>query len=130
MMFECERLKMLDDFQYKMVIAIPKEIQLTKGLMAVHVSHVAASTVEEAKKKNIKWVRSWFSEGQKKVTVQVPTIEDLTILFHKAQNLGLPCTLVKESKKGKLPEGTITALGIGPCPNSKVNPITDDLKLL
>ncbi len=121
---------MYDDFQYKMIIAIPKEIKLTKGLMAVHVSHVAVKTVEDAKKKNLKWVRSWFSEGQKKVTVQVPTIEELTALFHKAQNLGLPCTMVKESKKGNLPEGTITALGIGPAPNSKVSPITSDLKLL
>jgi len=92
---------MYDDFQYKMIIAIPKEIKLTKGLMAVHVSHVAVKTVEEAKKKNLKWVRSWFSEGQKKVTVQVQTIEELTALFHKAQNLGLPCTMVKESKKKK-----------------------------
>jgi len=130
MMFECERPKMYDDFQYKMIIAIPKEIKLTKGLMAVHVSHVAVKTVEEAKKKNLKWVRSWFSEGQKKVTVQVPTIEELTALFYKAQNLGLPCTMVKESKKGNLPEGTITAIGIGPAPNSKVSPITSDLKLL
>ncbi|MHA1442138.1 MAG: peptidyl-tRNA hydrolase [Candidatus Heimdallarchaeota archaeon] len=44
--------------------------------------------------------------------------------------MGLPCTMVKESKKGNLPEGTITALGIGPAPNSKVSPITSDLKLL
>jgi len=121
---------MHEDFQYKMVIVIPKEIKLTKGLMAVHVSHVAVSTVEEAKKNNPKLVSNWFSEGQKKVIVQVPTIEELTALFQKAQHLGLPCTIVKESEKGKLPKGTITALGIGPAPNSKVDPITANLKLL
>ena len=121
---------MYDDFQYKMVIVIPKEIKLTKGFMAVHVVHVAVRTVEEGKKKNIKWVRNWFNEGQKKVTVQVSTIEELTNIFQKEQNIGLPCALVKESKKGDLPKETITALGIGPAPNSKIDPLTSNLKLL
>lgn len=119
-----------ENFQYKMIIAIRTDLRMTKGKMAVQAAHAAVIAVEEAKRAKLKWVKSWFSEGQKKVTVQIPTKEQLELLYQKAKSNNLPCSFINDAGLTELPTGTATAIAIGPAPNDKLNKITSNLKLL
>ncbi|MGC9780605.1 MAG: peptidyl-tRNA hydrolase [Candidatus Heimdallarchaeota archaeon] len=119
-----------DSFQYKMIIAIRTDLKMTKGKMAVQASHAAVIAVEEAKRSKLKWVKSWFSEGQKKVVVQILSKEQLELLYQKARSSNLPCSFINDAGLTELPAGTATAVAIGPAPNNKLDKITSNLKLL
>ncbi|HUT81556.1 MAG TPA: peptidyl-tRNA hydrolase Pth2 [Candidatus Bathyarchaeia archaeon] len=119
-----------DNFQYKMVIAIRSDLKMTKGKMAVQAAHAAVLAVEEAKRNRSKWVQSWFHEGQKKVTVQIDTEQELQSLYQKAQRNNLPCSLVNDVGLTEFPPGTATAVAIGPTPNDVLDKLTSQYKLL
>ena len=118
------------DFNYKMVIAIRSDLKLSKSKIAVYASHVSVLAVEEAKKKRSDWLKKWFSEGQKKVVVQVSTELELETLYQKAINENLPCGFVNEYNQENKSKEIIAAVAIGPTPNTKIDKFTADLKLL
>ena len=90
---------MLVDFEYKMVIAIRTDLKMAKGKMAIQAAHAAVVAVEEAKRNKLKWVKSWFSEGQKKVSVQISSKEQLELLYQKARSNNLPCSFINDAIK-------------------------------
>ncbi len=119
-----------EEFQYKMIIAIRTDLKMSKGKMAIQAAHAAVIAVEEAKRAKQKWVKSWFSEGQKKVAVQIATKEELELIYQKARSKNLPCSFVNDAGLTELPPGTATAVAIGPAPNNIIDKITSNLKLL
>lgn len=119
-----------EEFQYKMIIAIRTDLKMSKGKMAIQAAHAAVISVEEAKRAKLKWVKSWFSEGQKKVAVQIATKEVLELIYQKARSKNLPCSFVNDAGLTELPPGTATAVAIGPAPNNIIDKITSNLKLL
>ena len=119
-----------EEFQYKMIIAIRTDLKMSKGKMAIQAAHAAVISVEEAKRTKLKWVKSWFSEGQKKVAVQIATKEKLELVYQKARSKNLPCSFVNDAGLTELPPGTATAVAIGPAPNNIIDKITSNLKLL
>ncbi|NHK33005.1 MAG: aminoacyl-tRNA hydrolase [Asgard group archaeon] len=118
------------EFNYKMVIAIRSDLKLTKSKIAVYASHVAVLAVEEAKRKKINWLKNWYSEGQKKVVVQVYSEQELQKLIQKAKDENLPYASISEDDLKNNTKEIIIALAIGPSPNTKVDKFTADLKLL
>ncbi|MBN1329545.1 MAG: peptidyl-tRNA hydrolase [Candidatus Heimdallarchaeota archaeon] len=119
-----------DNFQYKMVIAIRTDLKMTKGKMATQAAYAAVVALEEAKKNHIKWVQSWYHEGQKKVTVQIDTEQELQTLYQKAQRNNLPCSLVKDNSIEEKNTTNFTAVAIGPTPNDILDKLTSQYKLL
>ncbi len=119
-----------DDFQYKMIIAIRTDLKMSKGKIAIQAAHAAVIAVEEAKRMKLNWMKSWFSEGQKKVAVQISSKEQLELIYQKARNNNLPCSFVNDAGLTELPPGTATAVAIGPAPNDVIDKITSNLKLL
>jgi PTH2 family peptidyl-tRNA hydrolase len=122
--------KSVEEFDYKQVIVIRTDLNMSRGKLAVQVAHAAVSSAENARKHLPASWRKWFWEGQKKVAVKVGTEADLVDLFNKAKRAGLPAYLVRDRGLTELPPGTTTALGIGPAPTERVDKITGDLQLL
>ncbi|MEA2070803.1 MAG: aminoacyl-tRNA hydrolase, partial [Asgard group archaeon] len=83
-----------------------------------------------ARKEKPIWYKNWYKEGQKKVVVQVPTMQELLELIEQAEWEDLPFSLVKDAGLTELPPGSTTVGAIGPAPYEKVDKITADLKLL
>ncbi len=120
----------MSEMEYKMVIAVRSDLKLSPGKMAAQVAHAAVNCALASKKKHPAWYRSWYREGQKKVVVKVPGLNDLMDLKMTAEHAGVVCSLVTDAGHTELPPGTSTCLGIGPGPNDAVDNITGELRLI
>ncbi len=112
---------------YKQVIIVRKDLNLSKGKLAVQAAHASLDSYKNA---NEKTKTEWEREGEKKVVVKVEGLKELLDIYKKAKEMDLPCSLIRDAGKTELPPGTITALGIGPCKEKDTDKITKKLKLL
>ena len=118
------------EFDFKQVIVVRSDLQMSKGKTAVQVAHAAVLSSEKARKYRTAWWREWLREGQCKVAVKVDRFEDLEKLMRRAEQMDLPLALVEDRGLTEIPPGTTTCLGIGPAPRELVDKITGDLPLL
>jgi PTH2 family peptidyl-tRNA hydrolase len=112
---------------YKQVIILRKDLEISEGKKCVHSAHASLGAYEKTDKEI---VEKWNSEGQKKVVLEVDSEKDILELFEKAKKEKIPCFLVKDAGLTELKPGTITALGLGPEEEEKLDKITGGLKLL
>jgi PTH2 family peptidyl-tRNA hydrolase len=66
----------------------------------------------------------------KKVILKVSEEKDLIELHKKAKKEKLPCQLIEDMGLTQIEPGSMTALGIGPAEDRKIDKITGKLKLL
>lgn len=115
---------------YKMVIVVRGDLDLTKGKMAAQVAHAATTLALETKSRRSRWFAPWMAEGQRKVVVRAQSMSELLALKERAERRGLATTLVTDAGLTEVPPGTTTCLGIGPGPEELIDEITGGLKLL
>jgi len=117
-------------FEYKQVIAVRTDLDMSKGKIAVQVAHGAVSSAEQTRVLKQDVWKAWFREGQKKVAVKVGSEEELLELRRNAIGHSLPNALIRDAGMTELPPGTITVLGIGPAKAELIDEVTGELKLL
>jgi PTH2 family peptidyl-tRNA hydrolase len=117
-------------FKYKMVILVRTDIKMSKGKMAAQVAHAAVSASEEARKKYPDWWKEWMDEGQKKAVVKIDSLEEIKKFEYQALKHKIPHALISDRGLTEIPPGTVTALAIGPGPESVLDSITGGLPLL
>lgn len=115
--------------EYKLVVVVRDDLKMSGGKLAVQVAHAAVSCAFKAKAGKPDWFSAWFKEGQRKVVVRTKTLEDLLALKDRASRAGIPNELITDAGLTELPPSTTTCLGIGPAPESQVDPITGALPL-
>lgn len=112
---------------YKQVMIIRDDIGMTTGKKCVQCCH---ASIGSHKKVNKSIIKKWESEGQKKVVLEVNSKKELLKLFKQTKKEKIPCFLVEDAGLTELKPGTITALGIGPAKEEKLDKITGSLRLL
>ncbi len=112
---------------YKQVILIREDLKLSKGKIAAQCAHASYSS---AKKSKNTVLDEWESEGQKKVVLGVKDLTELKKIKKSVDSLKIPNALIIDAGKTEIDRGTITALGIGPDKEEKINKATGNLKLL
>lgn len=112
---------------YKQVILVRKDLRWEKGKIAIHVAHAAVGVLKLADKK---FLNMWEKEGSKKVVLKVDNLRQLKEMEEKIRKEKIPCFLVRDAGLTQLKPGTVTALGIGPVEEEKIDKITGKLKLL
>lgn len=113
--------------KYKQVIIIRKDIDIGKGKLITHAIHAAVGAMILVDKEIIK---KWEDEGGKKVVLKVRDLKELLVMQKRIKDKKIPCFLVRDAGLTQLKVGTITALGIGPDEERKIDKITGKLKLL
>jgi len=105
------------------------DIKMSTGKLAAQVAHAAVTSALEAMKYRKEWFKKWIKEGQKKVVLKVKSEQELVDLWKSVKD-ELPNALIQDRGLTELPPGTITALGIGPAPESIIDKYTGKLPLL
>ncbi len=113
--------------EFKQVIVVRTDLNLSRGKLAVQVAHAAIMgflKADEIVKK------AWLREGQKKIVLKVDTLQELLDIADKAKRLGLPTDIVRDAGLTEVPPGTITVAVIGPDKGEKIDKVTGNLPLL
>lgn len=113
--------------EFKQCIVIREDLKLSPGKMAVQVAHAAVLAMERAEKRA---VRDWKEEGQRKIVLKAPTLQDVFRLRDEAERAGVASAIVIDAGLTEIPPGTVTALGLGPAPAALLDRITGSLKLV
>ena len=116
--------------RYKQVILVRADLKMSLGKACAQVAHAALGSSERVRKSSPRTYQSWKTEGQRKVVLRVEDEEELRSRFAAAERKGLPCYLVKDAGLTELPPETVTALGIGPDLEERIDAVTGDLKLM
>lgn len=111
----------------KQVIVIRKDLEMSRGKAISQACHASLGSYKKAKYSIRK---KWEEDGAKKVVLEIDNEEELMNLKNMCDNMGIPNYLVKDKGKTEVKPGTITALGIGPDSEEKINRVTGNLKLL
>jgi len=111
----------------KQAIILRSDIGMSVGKLCVQACHASIGSCENV---DFNVLKSWKTEGQKKIVLEVQSRDEIVKLYKKAKDMKIPCFLVKDAGLTELKPGTITALGIGPDNEEKINKITGSLKLL
>ncbi len=114
----------------KQVILVRADLKMSTGKTAAQAAHASHSAGERAREDWTDWYNAWMREGQKKVVLKVENKEEIIGLYQDARESELPCYIVSDAGLTELPEGTVTALGIGPGPSEVIDKITGHLGLL
>jgi len=113
----------------KQIIVLRKDLKMRKGKMIAQGAHASmkATLLHMEDPRVEEWLRGPFV----KIAVSVDSEEEMRELQKAALEAGLICEEIIDSGRTEF-HGTLTltALGIGPDTNEKLDPITGHLKLL
>lgn len=101
-----------------------------KGKIAAQASHASVCAYEKAKQKDPKIASEWFNFGQKKIVLKVSSEKEIIDFFMLMKREGIPSELIRDAGHTQIDSGTITALGVGPYDEGKLEQIFSKLKLL
>ncbi|MBD3304318.1 peptidyl-tRNA hydrolase [Candidatus Woesearchaeota archaeon] len=112
---------------YKQVILVRKDLNLSRGKLASQAAHASTDALLKSHKDDIK---KWQDQGMKKVILGVDSQEELLKLKIQAQDAGLVAIIIADAGRTELAPGTVTAVGIGPDVEEKIDRVTGHLKLI
>jgi peptidyl-tRNA hydrolase, PTH2 family len=113
--------------ELKQVILIRKDLKLPIGKACSQAAHAA---VESSLKADKDVLKKWRAYGQKKVVLKVDSQKELYEYLQKAKDMGIACALISDAGRTVIEPGTVTALGIGPDDEDKIDSVTSKLKML
>ena len=117
--------------QYKMVIVVRKDLNMSIGKTSAQVAHAALGAYKLSLAKNNDKVTNWENfSGQAKIVLGVENEKELFDIKNKADNNGLITCLIHDAGRTEVSPNTATCCAIGPDVNSKIDEITGKLKLL
>lgn len=121
---------MSEIFEYKQALVIRMDLKIGRGKIAVQCAHAAIGAAEEARSRFPEWWREWMREGQRKIALKVPGLDDILRLHNESRSKHLPVSLITDMGLTQVAPGTVTCVGIGPAPARLVDSLTGDLTLL
>ena len=111
----------------KQAIIVRTDLKMDRGKIASQCSHASVSALMgSTKTKSDKWLK----QGMKKVVLKVKNEKDLINVYKKAKKEKIVCALITDAGLTQVSPGTLTALGIGPDVDEKIDKVTGKLKLL
>lgn len=113
--------------EYKQVILVRKDLNMSKGKMSAQCSHASTEAVLKSHKDDIS---KWRADGMKKAILSAESKEELFRYKQQAEDAGLVTALITDAGRTELEPGTITCLAIGPDKEEKIDKITGKLKLV
>lgn len=118
------------DEEYKVVVIVRTDLDMGKGKIAAQVGHASVELALRAQKMDKKAFDTWMSGGQKKVVVKVSNKDELIRYMNEARSNGLYTCAITDAGRTQIEPGSMTCVGIGPAPDSEIDKVTGELKML
>lgn len=115
--------------QYKMIIVVRKDINMSSGKMAAQVAHAAVNCYKNAIKKTPDYVSNWEYIGEAKIVLMVNSLKEFNSIEDKAKKNNINYAIIKDAGRTELEPGTVTTIALGPAPVDEMDKITGDLSL-
>ena len=115
--------------EFKQVIVVRTDLKMGKGKIAAQSAHASVEALLKTQQKHFEWSEEWLQKGMQKVVLKVSSQKELVELFEKVKK-ELPASLIHDAGRTQVEKGSITCIGIGPAPESKIDKYTKELKLL
>ncbi len=116
--------------EYKQVIVLRADLDMSRGKLAAQACHACLGVSERARKRDPEKWEEWLEEGGRKIVLKVSSERELFEIKEDGKALGIDTYLVKDRGLTEIPSGTVTALGLGPGEESRMDRVTGDLSLL
>ncbi|MBI2583582.1 MAG: peptidyl-tRNA hydrolase [Candidatus Aenigmarchaeota archaeon] len=113
--------------QLKQVIVLRADIKMSRGKAAAQAAHASVSALDDVPPSLL---QLWKRQGQKKIVLKAKDRDELINLQDKCENLKIPHALISDAGLTEISRGTITALGIGPDKEERINKVTGSLSLM
>ena len=110
---------------YKQAIVIRADLKLSKGKLCSQACHAAISAAARSRH-----FTRWERDGQKKIVLKGKDAEHLIALHRLCDTYKIPHALISDAGRTEVAAGTITALGIGPDREERIDKVTGSLPLL
>jgi PTH2 family peptidyl-tRNA hydrolase len=117
------------DLDYKMVLVIRTDLQMTKGKVAAQCCHAMLSAYKRATKSAPEMLKVWEQSGQAKITLKCNSEEEMLHLQKTAEKHGLVAKSIQDAGRTQIAAGSRTVLAIGPGPVDVIDSVTGHLKL-
>ncbi|MFB6158421.1 MAG: aminoacyl-tRNA hydrolase [Candidatus Nanohalobium sp.] len=110
----------------KQVIVLDEDLGISKGKQ---ISQACHASLKSYKKASREICSDWEDQGSRKIALDIGD-GSLRERLEKAKSLQIPAALVQDAGLTEVEPGTVTALGVGPAEEDKIDKITGDLKLI
>jgi peptidyl-tRNA hydrolase, PTH2 family len=117
----------MDDFGYKQLILVRKDLNLPKGKLAAQAAHASVEAVWRSSESDVK---RWRSEGMAKIVLRVENEKELLKQLQIAKDAGFTTALITDAGHTVVEPGTRTCGAIGPAPVADLDRNFANLKLL
>jgi PTH2 family peptidyl-tRNA hydrolase len=111
--------------ELKQVIVVRSDLAMGKGKIAAQAAHAAISSADKSGYRS-----DWLRQGQKKTVLKASGEKELLSILQKAREAGLPSALIEDAGHTQVEPGTKTCVGIGPAPETEIDAVTGNLKLM
>ncbi len=118
----------------KQAIIVRVDLGMSTGKLAAQAAHASLEAALKVQKHDgifkSSFFDTWRKEGGKKVVLKVESESALKKLEAECIRAGLKFSLIKDAGLTEVPAGTVTALGIGPDDEKRIDKITGNLNSL
>ena len=125
--------------EHKQVIVMRKDLNMRKGKLVAQGAHASMGAILGQMKKdgntlvldlNDDRIAPWVTGRFKKICVYVNSEAELLDIYNTAQEAGLICSLIKDAGLTEFNGvATLTAVGVGPDREDKIDAVTKHLPL-
>lgn len=119
-----------DPDELKQVILVRMDLKMGKGKMCAQSAHASIDAYISSLRLTPDLTASWYRFGMQKVALKVQSEKELVLLFQRAKDAGLPCSLIQDAGHTQIAPGSKTCVGIGPARAGDIDKITGELPLL
>ena len=116
--------------EYKMVIVVRTDLGMSKGKTAAQVAHAAVNCAFAAKKKDPDALDRWMSNAYPKIVLKAQDEGEIFEIKMTADALGIVNSVVTDAGRTEIAPGSVTCIGLGPAPASKIDKVTGELSML
>jgi peptidyl-tRNA hydrolase, PTH2 family len=114
----------------KLVLVVRTDLGMGRGKIAAQAAHAAVAATLAGLHRGDADLGAWLQDGQPKVVLRVPGLEELDEIAAQARAADLPVEIIRDAGRTQLDPGTTTCCAVGPAEASRIDTVTSALSLL